>query len=116
MFSNDKNIETVGQLVDTIKHYVGLQTEYLKFDIVDKVVRLLTALTILVVLLGLLAVAMIYLSFALAFSLAGWVGLPTAFCIVAAAYILLLGLFILFRHKWIEKPLVKFLAGLLMQK
>jgi hypothetical protein len=35
---------------------------------------------------------------------------------VAGAYLLILVLFILFRHQWIEKPLVKFLASLLMQK
>ena len=53
MFSNDKNVETIGQLVETIKHYIGLQKEYLKLDVVDKVVRLLTAFTITLVLLGL---------------------------------------------------------------
>ena len=45
MFSNDKNVETIGQLVEVLKHYIGLQTEYVKLDVVDKVVRLLTALT-----------------------------------------------------------------------
>lgn len=54
MFSNDKNVETIGQLVETIKHYIGLQKEYLKLDVVDKVVRLLTAFTITLVLVGLL--------------------------------------------------------------
>ena len=54
MFSNDKNVETIGQLVEVLKHYIGLQTEYVKLDVVDKVVRLLTALTVTVVLVGLL--------------------------------------------------------------
>lgn len=40
MFSNDRNIETIGELVEELKHYVGLQSEYLKLDVVDKVVRL----------------------------------------------------------------------------
>ena len=52
MFSNDKNVETIGQLVEVLKHYIGLQTEYVKLDVVDKVVRLLTALTVTVVLVG----------------------------------------------------------------
>ena len=55
MFSNDKNVETIGQLVEVLKHYIGLQTEYVKLDVVDKVVRLLTAITMTVVLVGLLA-------------------------------------------------------------
>lgn len=36
MFSNDKNVETIGQLVEVLKHYIGLQSEYMKLDVVDK--------------------------------------------------------------------------------
>lgn len=72
MFSNDKNIESIAQLVEVLKHYIGLQTEYLKLDVVDKVVRLLTAITMCVVLVGLLVLAIIYLSFATAYALAPW--------------------------------------------
>lgn len=50
MFSNDKNVETIGQLIEVLKHYIGLQSEYLKLDVVDKVVRLLTVITMTVVL------------------------------------------------------------------
>lgn len=116
MFSSDKNVETIGQLVEVLKHYIGLRSEYMKLDAADKVVRLLTALIIGSLLLALLALALIYLSFAAAFAMADYVGLAPAFCIVAGAYLLILALFILFRHQWIEKPLVKFLASLLMQK
>ncbi len=116
MFSNDKNIESIAQLVEVLKHYIGLQTEYLKLDVVDKVVRLLTAITMTVVLMGLLVLAVIYLSFATAYALAPWVGTAGGFCIVAGVYLILLVLFVIFRHQWIEKPLVRFLAGLLMQK
>lgn len=115
MFSSDKNVETIGQLVEVLKHYIGLKSEYIKLDIVDKVVRLLTAITIGALLLALLALAVIYLSFAAAYAMADVVGLAPAFCIVAGAYLLILVLFIVFRHQWIEKPLVKFLASLLMQ-
>lgn len=116
MFSNDKNIETIAQLVEVLKHYIGLQTEYLKLDVVDKVVRLLTAITMTVVLLGLLVLAVIYLSFAAAFALSPLVGTAGGFCIVAGVHLVLLALFVIFRHQWIEKPLVRFLASLLMQK
>ena len=46
MFSSDKNVETIGQLVEVLKHYIGLRSEYMKLDAADKVVRLLTALII----------------------------------------------------------------------
>lgn len=42
MFSSDKNVETIGQLAEIIRHYIGLQKEYVKLDVIDKVVRLLT--------------------------------------------------------------------------
>ena len=116
MFANDKNVETIGQLVEVLKHYIGLRTEYLKLDVVDKVVRLLTALAMSVVLIGLLVVALIYLSFALAYGLGSYVGTAWGFCIVAGIYLFILFLFVAFRHQWIEKPLVKFLASILMQK
>lgn len=116
MFSSDKNVETIGQLVEVLKHYIGLQTEFVKLDVVDKVVRLLTAITMTVVLVGLLVIALIYLSFALAFGLGAVLGNVWGFCIVAGLYLFILILFVVFRHQWLERPLVKFLASLLMQK
>lgn len=115
MFSNDKNVETIGQLVEVLKHYIGLQTEYVKLDVMDKVVRLLTAITMTVVLVGLLVIALIYLSFALAYGLGEWVGNTWGFFIVAGLYLFILVIFVIFRHQWIERPLVCFLASILMQ-
>ena len=95
MFSNDKNVETIGQLIEVLKHYI----------------------TMTVVLLGLLTLTLIYLSFGAAFALADLIGsLTFGFCIVAAVYLFILILFVIFRHKWIERPLVRFLASLLMEK
>lgn len=116
MFSNDQNIETIGQLVEVLKHYVGLQTEYMKLDVVDKIVRLLTAATMAIVLSMLLAMALIYLSFSAAYALEPVVGVAGGFAIVAAFYLLLFILICIFRHQWIEKPLVRFLASVLLSK
>ncbi len=116
MFSNDKNIETIGQLVEVIKHYIGLQSEYVKLDVVEKVVRVLTALIMAGVLAFLLILMLIYVSFAVAYALAPLTGLVGAFAIVAAFYFVVLVLFIIFRKPWIEKPLVHFLASLLLSK
>jgi hypothetical protein len=116
MFSNDKNIETIGQLVETVKHYVSLQSEYVKLDVVEKTVRILTAIAITAILCMLLSLMLIYLSFAAAYSLAPLVGNTLAFCIIAGIYLVLLLLVLIFRRQWIEKPLVKFLASLLLSK
>ena len=51
MLSSDKNVESIAQLVESVKNYVGLQGEYLKLDVIQKIVRLVTALTLTIVLL-----------------------------------------------------------------
>ena len=114
MLSSDKNIETIAQLAESLKHYVGVQSEYVKLDIIEKVVRLLTltAMTLVVVLT--LMMMLIYLSFAFAYALAPHTGTVWAFCIVAGIYLFLLILFVINRRKWVEKPLVRFLANLLL--
>ena len=61
MFSNDNNVETIAQLVEVLKHYIGLQSEYVKLDVIEKVVRLITALTVVAVFCLLLVFADIFL-------------------------------------------------------
>lgn len=114
MFSNDNNVETIAQLVEVLKHYIGLQSEYVKLDVIEKVVRLLTAIAIVTMLVLLVIISLIYFSFAAAYALSAWVGLPVAFCIIGGFYFALLLLFIMFRKRLVEKPLVHFLASLLM--
>lgn len=115
MFSNDQNIETIGQLVEALKQYIGLQREYIKLDVIEKVVRLITAITLTAVLALFLLLIFIYLSFAAAYALAPLVGTAWAFVIVAAFYLVIFLLLMAFRKQWIERPVVKFLASLLMK-
>ena len=74
MFSNDKNVETIAHLIEVLKHYIGLQSEYVKLDVIEKVVRLLTVITIVVVFCTILLISLIYFSFAAAFALQALVG------------------------------------------
>lgn len=115
MFSTDKNIETIAQLVEVTRHYIGLQTKYLKLDVIDKIVRLLTALVMVAVLSLLLFIGLIYLSFAAAYALEPVMGTAAAFACIGGAYFVVFFLCIAFRKQWIERPLVRFLASLLMQ-
>ena len=116
MFSNDRNVESVAQLIEAFKHYIGLQSEYVKLDVIEKIVRLLTVITVVAVLLLILIIMLIYLSFAAAFALATVTGTAWGFCIVSAVYFLLLILFLSYRKRLIEKPLVRFLASLFLSK
>lgn len=117
VFSNDQNVETIAQLIEVIKHYIGLQSEYVKLDVIDKVVRLLTMLVLIAVFGILLVIAIIYFSFAAAYALSDAIGsLPGAFAIVGAFYLVVLFVFIRLRMTIIERPLVHFLASILMSK
>ena len=116
MLSSDKNVETIAQLIEVLKHYLGLQTEYLKLDVIDKVVRLFTAFALAVVFFMILIAVLLYLSFAFAFWLASFTGTALAFLIVGLFHLLLFIVFFFMRKKWIEKPLVHLLAGLLLSK
>ena len=115
MLSSDKNVETIAQLVEIIKHYLGLQKEYLKLDIIDKIVRLLTFAALVVVFSVLLVAVLMYLSFAIAFWLASYMGTALAFLVVGGIHLLLIIIVFIYRKKWIEKPLVHFLANLLLE-
>ena len=115
MLSSDKNVETIAQLVEIIKHYLGLQKEYLKLDIIDKIVRLLTFAALVVVFSVLLVAVLMYLSFAIAFWLASYMGTALAFLVVGGIHLLLIIIVFIYRKKWIEKPLVRILANLLLE-
>lgn len=116
MFSNDRNISITERLIKVFKHYIGLQNEYLRLDVIEKIVRLITGLLIFSILFLLILIILIYLSFAAAYALGPQTGYPAAFCIIAAFYIFVFTLIFLFRKEWIEKPLIKFITSLLMEK
>ncbi len=114
MFSNDNNVETIAQLVEVLKHYIGLQSEYVKLDVIEKIVRLLTIFTIVTVFVLLLVISIIFFSFAVAYALEPCTGMTGAFCIIGGFYFIVFIVFFLLRKQLIEKPLVRFLASLLM--
>ena len=114
MLSSDKNVETIAQLVEAVKHYLGLQQEYVKLDVIDKVVRLLTRATLAVLLFFILVVVLIFVSLGAAFWLSKSIGLTAAFLVVAAVHAVVLLVVFTFRRPWIERPLVRYLARLLL--
>ena len=114
MLSSDKNVESIAQLVESVKNYVGLQGEYLKLDAIKKIVRLVTALTLTIVLLLLGIAFPFYLSFACVYWLEPLTGTALAFFLIALFFLALLILVFLNRRTWIERPLVRFLADVLI--
>ena len=114
MLSSDKNVESIAQLVESVKNYVGLQGEYLKLDAIQKIVRLVTALTLTIVLLLLGIAFLFYLSFACVYWLEPLTGTALAFFLIAIFFLALLIVVYLNRRTWIERPLVRFLADVLI--
>lgn len=117
MFSSDQNIETIAELVESVKKYGSLRMEKAKYDIIDKVVRISTAIVLLVVLLLILVIFFIHLSFAAAYALASVIdSMAQGFLIVAAGYLFLFILVWTNRKNWIERPLVRLLANILLEQ
>ena len=107
MLSSDKSVETIAQLIEVLKNYIGLQKEYVKLDVIDKVVRLVTAIAIAITFIILGIAVLLFLSFAIVH----WL---EAYFLVAAMYLVVLVMVIAFRKSWIERPLVRFLANVLL--
>jgi len=116
MLSSDKNVESIAELITVLKHYVGLQKEYLKLDIIEKIVRLLTV-TALAVLFFIIAIGiLLFFWIGVAYWLTPYVGNASAFLIVAAINAVIMSLFFLLRKPLIERPIVRFLASLFMEQ
>lgn len=114
MLSSDKNIETISQLVEMVKHNIEIRTEYAKLDVVEKVVRLFTLAALLMFMTVIAAMAVLFVSAGAAHWLSQYTGLTTALFTVAGVYVLLMLGVYLFRKSWIERPLVKYLSRLLL--
>lgn len=115
MFSSDKNIESVAQLIEGIKKYASLRLEHTKFNIIEKTVRIITALTTTLLLSFLIMLMLIYLSFAASYAIASLVdSYVIGFLCVAVFYFVLLILIVAKRKSWIERPLVRFLSNVLL--
>lgn len=115
MLSSDKNVETIGQLIESLRRYIELQKEYLKFDIVEKSVRLISALILGVIVFVLLIAILFYLSFAAVYWMEPLTGIAGAFAIVALFFLVLLFVVAVFWRSLIVRPVVRFLARILME-
>jgi len=114
MLSSDKNVESIVELIDALKEHVDLQKEYLELNVIEKVVKLVTALTIAVIFVILGVAVLFYLTYAIVHWIAPLTGLALAYFLVAMFFAALLVLVCVFRKQWIERPLVRFLANTLL--
>ena len=90
MFSNSKNIESIGKLLLEFKKYLELQKEFVKLDATEKMTVILSAILIVTVLLLLGSIVLLFLTFALAYYLGDVLGsLSLGFGLITAFILLL---------------------------
>lgn len=117
MFSTDKNIESIAQLVEELKKYGNLKLEVLRLDATEKIVRIITALLLFLALSLLFCAILTYLSFAGAYAIGSLLDSnPLGFLCMSGFYLILFLLVYAKRKAWIERPLVRFLASILLEQ
>ncbi len=115
MLSSDQNVESVAQLIEEFKKYIVLQKEFVKFDVAEKLVRLSLGLLLTLIFFVLFAAVLLYFSLAVVHWLQPLVGIGTAYLLIALTFLLLIFIVFAFRKAWIERPLVRFFADILLK-
>lgn len=115
MFSSDKNIDLLAKLIRGLRRYGELRLEELQVDVVSKSTMALTALIIGAILFAIVGVVVFFLSLALLFVLATYVGYAWAACVVAGGYCLLAIIAYRLRHRLIMDPIARLLTALLLE-
>ena len=117
MFSNSKNIESIGKLLLEFKKYLELQKEFAKLDATEKMTVILSAILIVTVLLLLGSIVLLFLTFALAYYLGDVLGsLSLGFGLISAFILLLTVIFYLNRNRMVIQPMARFMTKLILTK
>ena len=117
MFSNSKNIESIGKLLLEFKKYLELQKEFVKLDATEKMTVILSAILIVTVLLLLGSIVLLFLTFALAYYLGDVLGsLSLGFGLISAFILLLTVIFYLNRNRKVIQPMARFMTKLILTK
>ena len=125
LMAPEKGEDTRVKITDAVedflkKHNIKLSRKEV-VDLVDDIedateVRLITAAALTIVFCFLLVIIVLFASFAFAFWLEKYIGMGWSFILVAVLHLLAFFMVIHFRKSWIEKPIVHFLAELLLSK
>ena len=100
----------VQQILVELKKYMQLQSDYLQVTMVEKLTKLMSKLIIAIVALMLVVLILFYLLFALAHALAPVLGFVASFSIVAAIFLVMLVILIVFKKQLIVNPILKLLV------
>lgn len=116
MFSSDKNIDTIVDLINALKHQGTLRLEMIKLETTDKAVRILTTLLTLAFIIAFIWGIIFFLSVAMALFIGDVSNsMIIGFSSIAVIYVFLFLLIFLKRKAWIERPLVRLFASILLE-
>lgn len=117
MFSSDKNIDIITQLVGDIKKDVALRYERLQINCVSKLSQLLSFIVVGAILFMLLSLAVMFVSMMVASALEGLIGSQTASYAIIVAFYVILGVIIYANKKrLVIGPLTNFIANLFLDE
>ena len=115
MFSSDKNIEIISQLLAELKKYAELTGKRLQIDFVSKMTILLSALIVGAILFALSTIVILFLSYTAVLFLAKMMGSITWACFLMVLFYVALGVIVYaMRRRWIVNPLANFLGRLFL--
>lgn len=117
MAENSSYTSLFGRLIQEVRRYLTLQKEYVMMDTADKLTVILSTVAIAIICLTLGAMALFFITFALAY----WIGavienLPLGFLSIAILHLALLTLFYYNRNRWIIQPLARIIVRLFINK
>lgn len=107
MNDTEKLFEAAGETTEYAKHYLKLQLDYFRLETAERVAKVSASLiaTLILATLGMLVLLM--LSLAAGFYLGQlWHSYALAFLCIAGFYVLLAGLVLLFKERWLTNPLL----------
>lgn len=108
--SNDNN--SLHRIVDTLRRYVTLQLDYARLTTAEKLTILLSAIAFYATMLCVGTIVLIFLSVGVGHLLATTVARVPAYLYVAAFYLVVFILLIVFRRKIFIDPICRFITRL----
>lgn len=115
MFSSNRSLESIQEIIVEIKRYIELQKKFVRLDFVSKMTILLSALLLGAILFLLGTIVILYVSLTVASILTDLCGSQVmSYSIVTLLFILLAVLVYVMRKRWITQPLTNFLANLFL--
>jgi hypothetical protein len=116
MYSGDKNVERIVQLLLELQQYAKLQKRLLQINTVEKTSKIVSSFTLFVVVLFIGGIALYFLSMALVYfisDITGY-GMTASYAIVCIVLLLVVYLIYIKREAWIFRPISGYIIHLLL--